>query len=126
VAGVAPAPVGGLRYIDGLDLRSETFVAVGYGLNGFITGSMASPTGSVAYFGSRSFAEVTALGDDDYPDRYLKITTANCPGDSGGPLLHRGVVVAIESWTYSLRCTGPGLDYRVDSSIAQDFLRANP
>lgn len=126
VVGIVPAPIAGTGYLDTLDLKAETFTVVGYGINGFVTGSALSAAGSIVDYLSRSFtAEVRALGHDAYPDRYLKISAANCFGDSGGPLLHDGTVVGITIWTNSWRCEGPGLDYRVDSAIAQEFLTAN-
>jgi Trypsin len=45
-----------------------------------------------------------------------------CFGDSGGPLFHEDTVVAINTWTFSMRCAGPNLEYRVDSTAAQTFL----
>lgn len=62
---------------------------------------------------------------DTYPDRYLKITQSSCSGDLGGPLFHNGTVVALNIWTFSWRCSGPNLEYRVDSAPAQAFLDAN-
>jgi hypothetical protein len=125
VAGIAPAEVGGSGYLDGLDFRSETFTAVGFGINGFIRGSGMSATGAVLLYMSRSFAEVRALGHDAYPDRYLKISAANCFGDSGGALFHGETVVAITIWTNSARCEGPGLDYRLDAPIGLELLGEN-
>jgi secreted trypsin-like serine protease len=48
-----------------------------------------------------------------------------CFGDSGGPLFHDGTIVALNTWTFSWRCEGPNLEYRVDSEIAQEFLEEN-
>jgi hypothetical protein len=45
--------------------------------------------------------------------------------DSGGPVFHRGKIVALNTWTFSYRCDGPNLEYRVDSAPAQAFLDAN-
>ena len=45
-------------------------------------------------------------------------------GDSGGPLFHEDTVVALNSWTFSMRCAGPNLEYRLDSPTAQAFLDA--
>jgi hypothetical protein len=124
VQGIAPAPVATAGYLDDLDLRNETFTTVGYGITGFTQGSLVSPVGSHwESMGTRNFSEVSILNlHDAYPDRYVKVSKANCPGDSGGPLFHGATVVAIIIWTNSLRCEAPGLDYRVDSSIAQEFL----
>jgi hypothetical protein len=123
VAGVTPAPIAGPGYLDTLDLKSETFTVVGYGTDKFITGSAASPKAITIFDGIRSYREVTAIpATDAFPDRFLKITKGVCFGDSGGPLFHDGTVVAINTWTFSWRCDGPNLEYRVDSPIAQAFL----
>jgi hypothetical protein len=125
VAGVTPAPIAGAGYLDGLDLMSETFTVVGYGTDAFITGSGASPKAITVFDGVRSYREVTAIpAQDAFPDRFLKITQGVCFGDSGGPLFHEGTVVALNTWTFSYRCDGPNLEYRVDSAPAQAFLDA--
>jgi Trypsin len=123
VAGVTPAPIAGPGYLDTLDLKSETFTVVGYGTDAYITGSAAAPKPIVVFDGIRSYREVTAIpAKDAFPDRFLKITAGVCFGDSGGPLFHGDTVVAINTWTFSWRCAGPNLEYRVDSAIAQAFL----
>lgn len=125
VVGVAPAPLADGGYLDELDLRRETFTVVGYGLNGFSQGSVASPNGQGIFSGTRGFKDVSALGHDSFPDRFLKISAAVCFGDSGGALFHGETLVGINIWTNSLRCSGPGLEYRLDSDIAQAFLAEN-
>jgi hypothetical protein len=124
VQGIAPAPLAPAGYLDQLELGGEQFTTVGYGILGFTKGSASTLVGWANFVGPeyRTFRTVAALGHDAYPERYLKISAANCFGDSGGPLLHDGTVVAITIWTNSNRCEGPGLDYRVDSPIAQAFL----
>jgi S1-C subfamily serine protease len=125
VAGVTPAPIADLGYLDELDLKSETFTVVGYGTDAFITGSAASPKAITIFDGIRSYREVSAIAAmDAFPDRFLKITAGVCFGDSGGPLFHDGTIVAINTWTFSWRCAGPNLEYRVDSAVAQAFLDA--
>ena len=127
VAGVTPAPVADAGYLDGLDLKSETFTVVGYGTDEFITGSAASPKAITVYDGARSYRDVSALitAQDAFPDRFVKITKSVCFGDSGGPLFHGDTIVALNTWTFSYRCDGPNLEYRVDSEPAQSFLDAN-
>jgi hypothetical protein len=124
--GITPAPIAGAGYLDELDLKSETFTVVGYGTDEFITGSAASPKAITIFDGVRSYRDVSALpATDAFPDRFLKITKGVCFGDSGGPLFHDGTIVALNTWTFSWRCDGPNLEYRVDSEIAQDFLEEN-
>src|SRR5438093_6280928 len=125
-AAPTPAPIAGAGYLDTLNLKSETFTVVGYGTDAFITGSAASPKAITIFDGIRSYRDVSAIpATDAFPDRFLKITKGVCFGDSGGPLFHGGTVVAINTWTFSYRCDGPNLEYRVDSAPAQAFLAAN-
>ena len=123
---MTPAPVADAGYLDGLDLTSETFTVVGYGTDQYITGSAASPMAITVYDGARSYRDVTVITKQDlFPDRFIKITKSVCFGDSGGPLFHDGTLVALNAWTFSYRCDGPNLEYRVDSEPAQSFLDAN-
>jgi Trypsin len=126
VAGVTPSPIAGPGYLDALDVTSETFIVVGYGTDDFVIGSAFSPNQVTIFDGVRSYREVTAITTHDaFPDRFLKITAGVCFGDSGGPLFHDGTIVALNTWTFSARCSGPNLEYRTDSAIAQAFLDAN-
>ncbi len=126
VDNVTPAPVADAGYLDGLDLTSETFTVVGYGTDEYITGSAASPKAITVYDGARSYKDVSVITEQDlFPDRFVKITKSVCFGDSGGPLFHEGTLVALNTWTFSYRCDGPNLEYRVDSAQAQSFLDAN-
>ena len=76
--------------------------------------------------GIRDYRDVSLITEHDaFPDRFLKITQSVCFGDSGGPLFHNGTVVALNTWTFSYRCSGPNLEYRVDSAAARRFLSAN-
>jgi len=126
VVNVTPAPVADAGYLDGLDLTSETFTVVGYGTDAYITGSAASPMAITVYDGARSYKDVSVITQQDlFPDRFVKITKSVCFGDSGGPLFHEGTLVALNAWTFSYRCDGPNLEYRVDSAPAQSFLDAN-
>jgi hypothetical protein len=123
VSGVTPAPVADAGYLDGLDLTSETFTVVGYGTDKFVTGSAASPLAVTIFDGVRSYRDVSAITTHDaFPDRFVKITKSVCFGDSGGPMFHGDTVVALNTWTFSYRCDGPNLEYRVDAPAAQEFL----
>jgi hypothetical protein len=123
VAGVTPAPIAGPGYLDTLNLKTATFTVAGYGTDEYVTGSAAAPKPIVIFDGIRSYKTVTAIpAKDAFPDRFVKITKSVCFGDSGGPLFHNGTVVAINTWTFSWRCDGPNLEYRVDSPVAQTFL----
>jgi hypothetical protein len=126
VAGVTPAPIADAGYLAGLDLTSETFTVVGYGIDDFITGSILANHPVVLVDGVRSYRDVSVITEHDaFPDRFLKITQSVCFGDSGGPLFHEDTVVGIAAWTFSMNCSGPNLEYRVDSTAAQTFLETN-
>lgn len=126
VTGVTPAPVADADYLAGLNLTRETFTVVGYGTDRFVTGGTVSNHPVVIVDGIRSFRDVSVITKHDvFPDRFLKITQSTCFGDSGGPLFHDGTVVAINVWTFSLRCSGPNFSYRLDSRAAATFLEAN-
>ena len=126
VTGITPAPFADRGYLDSLRLTSQTFTVVGYGVDKFVTGSLLANHPVVIVDGIRSYRNVTAITKQDaFPDRYLKVTKSVCFGDSGGPVFHRGTIVALNTWTFSTRCDGPNLEYRVDSAPAQAFLDAN-
>jgi hypothetical protein len=126
VAGITPAAIAGAGYLNTLRLTRESFTVVGYGVDRFITGSFASPRAIFIVDGIRSYRNVTAITTQDlFPDRFLKVTKSVCFGDSGGPVFNRGKIVALNTWTFSYRCDGPNLEYRVDSVPAQAFLDAH-
>jgi hypothetical protein len=125
--GIEPAPIlDAVGVLDGLNLTRETFTVVGYGLQGFVTGSILAPAPVVLDSGNRTFKDVGVITRHDaFPDRFVKITASTCFGDSGGPLFHGDTVVAINTWTSSARCTAPSFSYRIDSAAAQAFLDAH-
>jgi hypothetical protein len=126
VAGITPAPIAVPNHLAGLDLKKASFTTVGYGADGFVTGNAGSNHPLAIDNGIRDYRDVSLITEHDaFPDRFLKITQSVCFGDSGGPLFHNGTVVALNTWTFSFRCSGPNLEYRVDSASARRFLSAN-
>jgi hypothetical protein len=122
VAGITPAPIIGAGGLDSLDLTHESFTIAGYGLTGFVKGSLFSPKAEVTADG-RNYKTVSVITNHDaFPDRFLKITSSTCFGDSGGPLFHGNTEVAINTWTSSTRCTAASYSYRLDAPRAQWFL----
>lgn len=125
VGGIVPAPLVEAGALDGLALTDETFTVVGYGLQGFVTGSIVSAQPQVADSGNRNFKAVSVVTTHEaFADRYLKITASTCFGDSGGPLFHGDTLVAVNTWTSSARCVAPSFSYRLDAPLAQAFLDA--
>jgi hypothetical protein len=126
VVGVTPATVADAGYLDGLDLTDETFTVVGYGTNDFVRGSAASAKPVFLYDGMRRYRDVSVVTTRGiHPDRHIMVTAAACFGDSGGPVFHGDILVAVVTWGMSLRCSGPSLMYRLDSAPAQVFLDAH-
>ncbi|MEX1207511.1 MAG: S1 family peptidase [Acidimicrobiia bacterium] len=50
---------------------------------------------------------------------------ALCFGDSGGPVLHEGAIVAVNSFVLNLECAGSGFAFRVDHADIQAWIAAN-
>ncbi|HJW76686.1 MAG TPA: hypothetical protein VJ787_13660 [Thermoleophilia bacterium] len=122
---VKPAPIVGLHGLNALDLKAETFTAVGYGLTGWLQGSDVSLFAggkAVVTWNGRNYKEVSVVTEDGaYSDRYLQLTAGQADSDSGGPLLHDGSIVAVCSYS-SHRQESPIYDYRLDTQSAQDFV----
>jgi len=125
VTGITPAKIVATGGLDGLDLAASTFTVVGYGINGFVSGSYMSwrnPKTQMLVSG-RNYKDVSVVTEHEaFADRYLKITSSIGFGDSGGPLFYQGVEVAINTWTSSMRCVAPSFSYRLDAPLAQGFL----
>jgi secreted trypsin-like serine protease len=45
-----------------------------------------------------------------------------CFGDSGGPVISNGYIVAVNSFVLNNNCNGAGFGYRVDTQLANDFI----
>lgn len=50
---------------------------------------------------------------------------ALCFGDSGGPILYEGKIVAVNSFVLNLECAGAGFSYRVDREEILDWISDN-
>src|SRR5918995_895915 len=113
---VAPAELAPLDYVDTLDLKTQLFTIVGYGVEGFANANTAlGPNG-----GTRKFGTFQAIpGQDVTSDLFLKLSgrqfdTGTCFGDSGGPVFAEGYLVAVVSFGQSWVCASMGYYTRVD------------
>ena len=124
-SGVTPATIAPAGYIDTLNLKTQTFSIVGYGVEGFTNANTAlGPNG-----GTRKVGTFEALGQDVTADRFLKLTgqhykTATCFGDSGGPVFANGYVVAVVSFGQSLVCASNGYYTRLDTTSVSPWIDA--
>jgi secreted trypsin-like serine protease len=123
--GVTPATVAPVNYVDTLDLKTQTFKIVGYGVEGFSNAN--TPLGSDG--GTRKVGTFEALGQDVTRDRFLKLTGQHyndetCFGDSGGPVLANGYVLAVTSFGQSLVCASNGYYTRLDTSSVSNWVSA--
>lgn len=116
LAAVTLPPVGFAE--DGL--RGQDVVGVGYGMQSF------SPRGALEWTGHRSYAPITvAAVQPSYlhtveNDRATGVG-GSCGGDSGGPLFHDGVQVAVIAWG-AVRCDTEGMSPRLDRPAVLDWL----
>jgi hypothetical protein len=106
--GRLPAP----NVVDTLK-KGAALDAVGYGVQSFI--KPGQPDLNQVW--TRFAANVTLLDNDRGANGdFIKITPAQCPGDSGGPVFPAGqnVVLAVMSYGDTRTCEKPGFDYRLD------------
>ena len=124
---VKAASIVGRHGLDALDLKSETFTAVGYGFNDWLRGNVASWTAGgagAAMWSGRNYAGTSVVSEHGaFTDRYLKITSVVNSFDSGGAVFLRdtGTIVAIPVFS-SNRAASPAYCYRLDTDSAQEFL----
>jgi secreted trypsin-like serine protease len=122
---VTPATLAPLDYVDTLDLKTQLFSIVGYGVEGFSNANTA--LGSAG--GIRKVGTFEALGQDVTTDRFLKLTGQHykdetCFGDSGGPVFANGYVVAVVSFGQSFVCASNGYYTRLDTASVSSWIAA--
>lgn len=125
VSGVDPARLAGAEYLTERKstLRSQRFVAVGYGQ--VRDTKREGPNALMPSGGVRRFAEQGFLSlQRAWLNLNMNPSTGSggtCFGDSGGPHFHRGVLVSITILGDSV-CRATDKTYRVDSASARAFL----
>jgi hypothetical protein len=123
-AGIAPARLPTLNQLDGMALKKQRFVAVGYGT---VREDKTKGPASLFFDGQRRFAEqaFNALGKT-WLHLSMNPSTGSggtCYGDSGGPhfLGTSNVVVSI-TVTGDAFCRATDVTYRTDTASARAFL----
>jgi hypothetical protein len=121
---VAPADLAPEGYVDTLDLKTQLFTVVGYGVEGFANAN--TPLGPNG--GTRKFGTFEALpGQDVTSERFLKLSgrhfdTETCFGDSGGPVFANGYLVAVVSFGQSWVCASMGYYTRIDTDSVSSWI----
>ena len=131
VQGVEPAPIAPAGYLEQLtpsELSSTLFTAVGYGTE--VRKPDAGPQRPTPHPFPivRRFAEVpgqkltSQLLQVNGNDKDPRGTGGTCFGDSGGPALHGGYHVAVNSYTLTHNCRYLAGFQRLDIPVVQDWL----
>jgi secreted trypsin-like serine protease len=111
--------------------KQRRFTAVGYGMQGYIAPFYADDW-------ARFYGEVTLMELNSYfngDNQSAKFTNnpgsgngsgGTCYGDSGGPVFvgNTNVIAAVVSFGYT-PCIGVDYQFRVDTALALNFIRAN-
>ena len=117
-------------YLDDLAYESGKgnveFTVVGYGLQLVKPVELGEKT---RYVGTVSLVNLKSSLTDGWNIHYSSNpgqghggSGGTCFGDSGGPVIHDGVIVGVNSFVLNLNCKGAGFAYRTDTDVAQDFI----
>jgi hypothetical protein len=123
-AGITPASLPTFNQLDGMALKNQRFVAVGYGT---VREDKRKGPASLFFDGQRRFAEQSfnALGKT-WLHLSMNPSTGSggtCFGDSGGPhFIGTSDVVASITVTGDRFCRATDVTYRVDTASARAFL----
>jgi hypothetical protein len=121
---VTPAVLAPENYVNTLDLKTQLFTIVGYGVEGFANAN--TPIGPNG--GTRKFGTFEAIpGQDVTGDLFLKLSgrhfdTETCFGDSGGPVFANGYLVGVVSFGQSWVCASMGYYTRIDVESVSDWI----
>ena len=122
VPGITPADLPAKGLVDTFNFKTQLLTVAGYGIDNFTNANTFT-------YGPRTVKDVGIVPGQrtQIADNFLKVTSGDCSGDSGGPLFVKGseTIAAIVSVGQSYVCSGPAYEFRIDSATALNFLR-NP
>jgi Trypsin len=129
VTGISPAEIAELGTLDTInDLSKTLFTAVGYGTEVVKPESGPQKATPMSFPLIRRYVEMPGqkltaqIIQTNGNENDNKGTGGTCTGDSGGPLLLDGEIVAVTSYGNNEKCRGVGGYQRVDIAVAQDWL----
>lgn len=130
-AGLTPATVAGLGTLDAIptsDLPHTLFRAVGYGTEVRKADEGPQMPQPMSYPVIRRYADepgqklTPQILQTNGNEHDTRGTGGTCFGDSGGPLLYGGEIVAVTSFGYTSNCRYIDGFQRVDIGVVQDWL----
>jgi hypothetical protein len=131
VSGITPATVADLNHLDALAqprLNETLFTAVGYGAEVRQPESGPQKPEPMAFPLLRRYVEMPGqkltpqILQTNGNDKDSRGTGGTCVGDSGGPVFHDGVLVAVTSYGLTSNCRYLGGNQRVDIAVVQRWL----
>jgi hypothetical protein len=131
VTGIQPATVADLGHLDAYAqprLNRTLFTAVGYGTEVRKPDSGPQKPTPMTYPLIRRYVDMPGqkltpqILQTNGNENDNRGTGGTCFGDSGGPVFHDGVIVAVTSYGYTANCRYLGGYQRVDIAAAQDWL----
>ncbi|HWH55688.1 MAG TPA: trypsin-like serine protease [Gaiellaceae bacterium] len=119
-----PGTLDNLTYTNGKG--NVEFTVVGYGLQGVKPVELSAKTRMIATVSLVNLQSVLSGGWNlqysNNPGLGHGGSGGTCFGDSGGPVLYNGEIVAVNSFVLNNNCAGAGFGYRVDTTYAQSFI----
>lgn len=129
---IAPAQLADLGTLDAIagNLRKTLFRAVGYGTEVRKPDSGPQTPTPQSYPLERRYVDMPGqkltaqILQTNGNERDVFGTGGTCFGDSGGPVLYQGEIVAVTSYGYTENCRYLGGYQRVDIAVTQDWVNS--
>jgi hypothetical protein len=129
VTDINPWPLAGVGTLDSLNtkrgLQNTTFDITGYGVQDALPPSFQDDFDR--YRGHVKLNNLISANNGGWNVQYsnspaAKHSGGTCFGDSGGPVLYNGEIVAVNSFVQNNQCMGNGFGFRVDIQEIQTWI----